>query len=60
LNKGRKTLDAVDEAAIQQVGFAELDGLQPSQQLSEQVSQLRLGQLVGKTEMRAAAVTDLA
>jgi hypothetical protein len=28
----------VDEAAVQQVGLAELDGLQPSQQLSEQVS----------------------
>jgi hypothetical protein len=59
LNKGRKPLEAVDEAAIEQVGFAELDGLQPSQQLSEQVSQLRLGQLVARTEMRTA-VTDLA
>jgi hypothetical protein len=55
LHKRRKTLDAVDEAAVQQVGLAELDGRQPSQQLAEQVSQLGLGQLVAEAEVRPAA-----
>ena len=40
LDMRRQAFDAVDEAAVQQVGLAELDGLQPSQQLAEQVSQL--------------------
>ena len=31
LDMGRQAFDAVDEAAVQKVGFAELDGLQPSQ-----------------------------
>jgi hypothetical protein len=52
---GRQPFDAVDEAAVQQVGFAVFDGFQPSQQLAEQVSQLSLGQLVTQAEVRAAA-----
>ena len=52
---GRKAFDAVDEAAVQQVGLTELDGLQPSQQLAEQVSQLGLRQLVTQAEVRPAA-----
>ena len=55
LDVGRQAFDAVNEAAVQQVGLAELDGLQPSQQLAEQVSQLGLRQLVAEAEVRAAA-----
>jgi len=44
----------VDEAAVKQVGFTELDRRQPGQQLAEQVSQLGLGQLVTEAEVRAA------
>jgi hypothetical protein len=45
----------MDEVAVKQIGFAELNVVQSSQQLAEEISQLTLGQLVAKAEVRAAA-----
>src|ERR1700740_1608450 len=48
-------LDPVDETALQVRGLAELDSPQPGQQLTEEVAQLRSGQLVAQAEMRSTA-----
>ncbi len=44
----------MDEAAVQQVRFAELDALQSSQQLAEKVTEFCLGKLVAEAEVRAS------
>src|SRR6478609_10146939 len=55
LDVRRNALDAVHEVAQQILGLPELDSSKPSKQLAEQVSQLDLGDLAAKAEMRSAA-----